>query len=215
LLISYQTYSTLFNNDSDKPFLSYPLRKIFNSQPLKSFLFKDLISLDLLNDTHKVLRPFDNYFTTIMESTKILTLSSSNQNILSADQNLRQYKNILTTKTNFNLNGTIDFNKKVVNLNSHYIYYNFKSFQLNSALFSICTSNRLNLDLPFIPIFDSFNLRLGALNYDTSNTLLQTIAPTLTTRLPLTLGLDFYKKGDVSLLKGKREGAPEFLNITY
>jgi hypothetical protein len=76
-------------------------------------------------------------------------------------------------------------------------------------------SNRTNLQAPYAPIFDSSNRGVSSLNYDSSNTLVEEITANNDSNNPLTHSYHLEKSNSISILKGKRDGAPEFLNASY
>jgi hypothetical protein len=53
------------------------------------------------------------------------------------------------------------------------------------------------------------------LNYDSSNTLVEEITANNDSKTPLTHSYHLEKSNSISILKGKRDGAPEFLNASY
>jgi len=103
---------SFFNNDTDKKYLSYPLRKNFNK-----LFFKDKLNLLQQFKTQRLENFFTlknfNFSTKVFNSNsthlKNLTYQSTNQGFLAADQNLRQYKGVNTNIANYNfLNPNLD-----------------------------------------------------------------------------------------------------------
>jgi hypothetical protein len=72
-----------------------------------------------------------------------------------------------------------------------------------------------NFTPPYPPIFETNNIFNSTKNYDTSNTVTDLIKPTVTKNQPLENLYQVQKSNNISILKGKRDGAPEFLNSTY
>ena len=215
LLMSYPTLLKTFNDNSDKTFFQYPLRKLFNSKlnelnTNNKELFNNITNEENSNVINTVDK-FENNGTT----KKTVTLLSSNQNIQPADQNLRQYDNTSANKTNFNLEGstglTINFDNQ--NLDSN--YFTSKAQNVNETTFYKFMSNRTNLIAPYAPIFDSSNRGVTSLNYDASNTLTEDFQSNDNVTTPLTHSYRLAKSNNISILKGKRDGAPDFLNSTY
>jgi hypothetical protein len=80
-----------------------------------------------------------------------------------------------------------------------------------STTFCKATSNRLFFDTPSAPIFTS-DASFDSLNYDQTNS---TYAQTFTTNGTFK-NVSSTKHGlDAPLLKGKRDGAPQFLSTAY
>jgi hypothetical protein len=215
LLSNYPTLLKTFNDNSDSMFFQYPLRKLFNSKVsslnLNDKMFFNNNSSETTSNVNNSLAEYSNNSST----KKTLTLLSSNQNIQPADQNLRQYDNTSVNKTNFNLEGStsldVDLNKQNLDLN----YFSSKAQNTNETTFYKFMSNRTNLQAPYAPIFDSSNRGVSPLNYDSSNTLVEEITANNDSNTPLTHSYHLEKSNSISILKGKRDGAPEFLNASY
>jgi hypothetical protein len=100
---------TIINDNSDKKFFKYPLRKLFNN-----FLFDNSLANSQLNNNNFLITQNSSLNSSIINNT-ILNLSttkkfsltnSSNQSFLPSDQNLRQYKDLTPNAQNFNLNSS-------------------------------------------------------------------------------------------------------------
>jgi hypothetical protein len=105
ILNKYSTLIENLNNDSDKKFFNYPLRKVFN----KFFYFSNLnkiisnkstSNINFLGNKSQNLAALS--YLNNNSTLKIKTLQSANQGFLPSDQNLRQYKNLLPNLNNFN-----------------------------------------------------------------------------------------------------------------
>jgi hypothetical protein len=213
LFQNYPQLLTMVNNNSDKAFLNYPLRKIFNENLLSSNLRNKGFLNANFNFNNTSVIPFSNTSLTNQHQTfKTLTNLSSNQNFLPSDQNLRQYENLEVNKTNFNLEGRQFFDSSMYATNPLTSYFNIKSSFINSNVFYKLSSNRVNFQLPYTPIFDTNNAFLKSLDYDYSNTMSDEIT---TSTQGFTHSYKTNKTNNISILKGKRDGAPDFLNTTY
>jgi len=142
-------------------------------------------------------------------------LLSSNQNILPSDQNLRQYEKILPNTNNFNLDGNVGISlpKEAKSLTDS--YFNLKSMNINDNIFTKVLSNQINLPAPYAPIFDTHTILSKPLDYDKSNVPTLEIQTTKDYDNSIKHTHSIQKSNDISLLKGKRDGAPEFLNAAY
>jgi hypothetical protein len=216
LFTYYNNLTTTLNNDSDKICHHYPLRKLLNTFLFGS-KFSSLINLKpnlLLN-----LEAAANLTSTKepktasvfnFSSTKARVYQAPNQLILPSDQNTRQYFNITPTTTNFNFSQPL-FSLKSFGSKAHDIYTAAKSRWVNTDLLLPLLSNKLYLEAPFSPIFSN-QTSVDSLNYDTST-------PQTQKHLYLnnTLKAIDYSKlsNDIFILRGKRDGAPTFLNTSY
>jgi hypothetical protein len=98
---------TTLNDNSDKQFFKYPLRKFFNS----SFFNNQLTNSQLNNNSNfssaqsssSTSSIIDNTLSNIGTTKKFTLTNSSNQSFLPSDQNLRQYKDLTPNSQNFNL----------------------------------------------------------------------------------------------------------------
>jgi hypothetical protein len=215
LLNTYPTLLKTFNDNSDAVFFQYPLRKLFNSKLNElNTIDKNLFNNSNNEETSVVANSADK-FNNVSNTKKTLTLLSSNQNIQPADQNLRQYDNTSVNKTNFNLEGSTSLDINLNNQNLDSSYFNSKAQNINETTFYKFMSNRTNFQAPYAPIFDSSNRGVTSLNYDASNTLVEEFQTRDDQNSPLTHSYRLAKSNNISILKGKRDGAPEFLNATY
>jgi hypothetical protein len=216
LFNTYERLITTFNDNSDKTIFQYPLRKIFNQQcNTNNFTNKDFVSNSFINNHSQTISFVNNRFQNNSKSNKTLTLLSSNQNILPSDQNLRQYDNLLTNKLQFNLSGktntTLDINQSWLNQS----FYNIKSNFINATNFYKLTSNQTTLTSPYAPILTTNDILANSLNFDTSNILTEDITTDNTTNSLINHTYNLQKSNSIGILKGKRDGAPEFLNSAY
>ena len=117
----------------------------------------------------------------------------------------------LKTLHHFRKQRLADLNNQNLDAN----YFNSKAQNLNSTTFYTFMSNRTNFQAPYAPIFDSSNLGVTSLNYDASNTLVEDFQTHDDSTTPLTHSYRLQKSNNISILKGKRDGAPDFLNATY
>jgi hypothetical protein len=201
----------LFNNNSDKDFLSHPWNFFYHIKLLKPSLINEKFSTNRSNENSAfIFSNKNNLLSNQIFTFKNQILSSLNQNILPVDQVLRQYWNLNPIKTNFNLEGLTSWVYKPLNLNLDNLYYNTKSYIINDDTYYKLTSNRINLIAPYPGILDSSNPFSTLLNYDSANSIFNSI----------NLNLKFYEininqNNDLTILKGKRDGAPEFLNTSY
>ena len=192
--------------------LHYPLRKLFNTQSLTIHP----MNLDLTKNNEKL-----KNLTSVTSSTIENTISnlnkdwsfslnhSSNNSILPADQSLRSYSNGLTNMQNSNLNEEANITVGTSTLNK--AYNTSKSGWINNDVFSKLATNRTFLDSPHSPLFSSNSL-VSELGHDTSNVSSET---TKSIRNTLVSARETKKSDIVHLLKGKRDGAPAFLNTSY
>jgi len=215
LLMSYPTLLKTFNDNSDAIFFQYPLRKLFNSKLNElNVNNKELFNNTTNNENSNVINTVDKFLNN-GTTKKTITLLSSNQNIQPADQNLRQYDNTSVNKTNFNLEGSTSLTINLDNQNLDSNYFTSKAQNINETTFYKFISNRTNLIAPYAPIFDSSNRGVTSLNYDASNTLTEDFQSNDNITTPLTHSYHLSKSNNISILKGKRDGAPDFLNSTY
>jgi hypothetical protein len=194
----------------------YPLRKLFNDKMnINNFINKNFYNQYGNTDSSEILPFINNTFQNNSQSNKTLTLLSSNQNILPSDQNLRQYDNLTTNKLNFNLSGksntTLDFNTSGLTQS----YYQIKSNFVNSLNFYKLSSNQINLTPPYAPIFTTNNTLTNSLNFDSSNIITEELRPSNQGNGLLDHNYILQKTNAIGILKGKRDGAPEFLNSAY
>jgi hypothetical protein len=216
LLTNYKDLTSSFNNNSDKRFFLNPLFKLFNKHFFKlQSLNTNFINNILTFENTQTLNLTSNKFLNNSQVKKTFTLSSQNQNIALPDQNLRQYKNIPLNKTNFNLTGKTNFTPNSKLAQTETLYYNLKARGLNSNLFYKLSSNQLNISNPYSPIFTSTNLFHKPLNYDTSTKVQEVLKNNLMTNTFITHFYNVRKAINISLLKGKRDNAPDFLNRSY
>ena len=215
LLNFYPSFSKIFNNNSDKVFFSYPLRKIFNSKFNNFFSYTNSFSSLFLTDNSQSLSLLNNEILNKDTLNKDLTLLSLNQNILPSDQTLRQANQINVNKTNFNLEGNLNFDINLSHFDLNNKYFNFKTNLFNSNLFYKLISNQTNLQAPFNPLFQVNNSFTKTINYDESNNLIDSISTTDNNNKLITHNYLLFKSNNIDILKGKRDGAPEFLNTTY
>jgi hypothetical protein len=216
LLENYKTIFTSLNNNSDGRFFSYPLRKLFNGYTFTlKLLSKNFLTNTLTFETAQTLDHNKNKFLNSHQVKKILTLNSPNQNIASPDQNLRQYKNLSTNKTTFNLTGKLSFTPNGVLGQFETLYYNLRSHGINTNLVYKLNANQLNLTTPYPPIFTSTNVFHSSLNYDSSTKIIEVFKKFPSDSSLNTHFYDVRQTNNVSLLKGKRDGVPEFLNRSY
>jgi hypothetical protein len=212
-LTQYNSVFSLLNNNSDKKFFQYPLRKIFNQQLLDSNLNNSSFTMNNnSSETSQTLSLISNKLLNENNTSKTLTLLSSNQNFLPADQNLRQYDSLLPNQTNFNFEGKYNYNLPLLTKDLTSEYYNLKSHNINSSVFYKLSSNKTSLQAPYSPILDSNNLLTNPLDYDASNYTVENIQAVDSKLLH---NYDIQKSNNITILKGKRDGAPEFLNSTY
>lgn len=212
-LTQYNSVFSLLNNNSDKKFFQYPLRKIFNQQLLDSNLNNSSFTMNNnSSETSQTLSLISNKLLNENNTSKALTLLSSNQNFLPADQNLRQYDSLLPNQTNFNFEGKYNYNLPLLTKDLTSEYYNLKSHNINSSVFYKLSSNKTSLQAPYSPILDSNNLLTNPLDYDASNYTVENIQAVDSKLLH---NYDIQKSNNITILKGKRDGAPEFLNSTY
>jgi hypothetical protein len=215
LLNNYPTLLNTLNDNSDAVFFQYPLRKLFNTKlNTLNINNKSLVGAINSDSDSSTLNPLTQFLNT-SSTKKTLTLLSSNQNIQPADQNLRQYDNTNINKTNFNLEGTTGFKTDLDKQNLDSGYYNLKSQNINENTFYQFMSNRTNIQAPFSPILDSTHLGSSTLDYDSSTSLVEQVQPTTDSQNPLAHSYTVQKSNNISILKGKRDGAPEFLSSSY
>jgi hypothetical protein len=215
LLNNYPTLLNTLNDNSDAVFFQYPLRKLFNTKlNTLNINNKSLVGAINSDSDSSTFNPLTQFLNT-SSTKKTLTLLSSNQNIQPADQNLRQYDNTNINKTNFNLEGTTGFKTDLDKQNLDAGYYNLKSQNMNENTFYQFMSNRTNIQAPFSPILDSTHLGSSTLDYDSSTSLVEQVQPTTDSQNPLAHSYTVQKSNNISILKGKRDGAPEFLSSSY
>jgi hypothetical protein len=112
---------------------------------------------------------------------------------------------------NFKLKPYISNHLGIENQNLYDLYNKELNKDLKESTFFFQTLNSLFCEAPFSPIFSNNNL-IDSLNYDHSNKLF--FRPFFSNRSL------FYLKGekkstDIFTLRGKRDGAPNFLNTNY
>ena len=204
------------NNDSDKDFLNYPNRKFFNETLFSKSLAgidstKTLGSGDFLdvNPGHTL-----GLFTLARpSSSKFLTLQSSNNNFLPADQNVRQYQGLLPATKSLNYSSPF-LDSTSENSLSTSLFKNFNDLGLRGAegdqLYPLL-SNKVFFEAPYSPNFSTLS-SVDSLNVDTSS-----LRSSKLNNLngDFVQSHDYLRTDDISLLRGKRDGAPKFLSTTY
>jgi hypothetical protein len=210
ILSNYPDSSNNLNTDSDKKLLLYPSRKLFNP----SFLnFKTAIpNFGKVDEGVSVpgvksFNPLQLYLNNSTNTPIIQTSQSTNQSALPADQNIRQYQDLTPNTHSFN------YAMNPVNIdNDLYKSYNIaKAGWVNSQLVTTFLSNKVYIDTPHSPIFSS-NTKVNSSSYDTSTTITDKLLPTKNT---FTNTVEVNTSNNIFLLRGKRDGAPNFLNTTY
>ena len=206
LLKNYPTLTTSTSN------FNYPLRKLFNSK----FLVSNSLNLDLVkaNSTSQNLTSLtssivNNTFNNLNTNQKFSVNHSSNNSVLPSDQSLRQYTGVSTTGKNLNLDESSNKSKMTSNLTN--AYNTSRSGWINNDVFTKLATNRTFLSAPYSPIFSS-NPLVSGLNYDTSNVVSAGVKSFNNTLIST---YEIQKSDSINILKGKRDGAPAFLNTSY
>ena len=212
LLRWYTNLTEVINNDSDKASLNYPARKLLNTslygstlRDLDTLKQSEVLNLEGIGTLGNFLEPLS-----LNTALKSSTYQSSNQGILPSDQNTRQYPNLTPNTTHFNFS-PVSFSYNFKGVGSYEAYLTTKLGGANKDLFLPLLTNKLYLEAPFSPIFSN-QLVVDSLNYDTTST-------HSTKRLYLNNTLktfdDVTNSNDIFILRGKRDGAPSFLNTSY
>jgi len=146
-----------------------------------------------------------------LANTTVFDPKSVNQSFLPSDQSLRQYRNLELNTVNINFSP--NFTNSLTYPNSNlYKYYNaICSNFINLNKLTTLLSNKTYFELPFSPI-SSNNSLLNNLNYDTSYLMSDT---SFIFKNKLFNLIKVQKLNDVYILRGKRDGAPKFLNNAY
>ena len=209
-LNTFYNYPTL--TEATPNSLNYPLRKLFNSKILVSHpknldLTKaDLGSKALTSTTSSVI---DNTISNLNTNWKFLINHSSDNSILPSDQSLRQYSNVSPNLRNVNLDETNSKNGNTSNFSN--AYNASRSGWINNDVFTKLAANRTFLEAPYSPIFSSNSLVSG-LDHDTSDIKSE---GTKSFKNTLISSYEVQKSDASNILKGKRDGAPAFLNTSY
>jgi hypothetical protein len=214
-LKNYPNLLTTINDNSDKKFFKYPLRKLFNN----SLFSNSLTNSQLNNNSSSFITQNSSLTSSVIDNTllnvgttkKFSLTNSSNQSFLPSDQNLRQYKDLTPNTQNFNLNTSGNWFTSTSNWDLSKSYNNSRSGWINSELFSKIASNRTFIEAPYSPKFSS-NLLVSALDYDKAGTSSYNVESTNNVLLNKNT---VTKSNDIHILRGKRDGAPSFLNSTY
>ncbi len=201
-----QNYPTLSSVTSAT--LHYPLRKLFNlklltSHPINLGLVKsNVVSQNLTSSTSSLI---SNTLSNFQTNQNFLINHSSNNSILPSDQSVRQYTNVSPNLKNLNL----DENK--TNWNLSHAYNTSRGGWINNDVFSKLATNRTFLTAPYSPIF-SPNPLVSGLNYDSSSVVSNNLK---SINNALISSYEVEKSDSINILKGKRDGAPSFLNTSY
>ena len=216
LFPSLKSHLNDLNNDSDKNFLNYPNRKLFN----ETFFSNNLASIDSKKTlgSGEFLNTNPQYSTGLFRlgmpsSSKFLTLQSSNNNFLPADQNVRQYQGLLPATKSLNFSSSLR-NSTFEDSLSTSLFNNFSDLNLRgvegSQVYSLL-SNKVFFEAPYSPNFSTLS-SVDSLNVDTSSIRSSGLN---TLNGSFVQNHDFLKTDDIFLLRGKRDGAPKFLSTTY
>jgi hypothetical protein len=139
---------------------------------------------------------------------------SGNQNFLSTDQNLSQYKDLESNKATLNFQNLNHFHYPLPNPRLNLSYLHLKSQNINPLNFYKLTSIRTTIQPPYNPLLGA-NLLTSSLDYDLAAITKASIKPLSQNSLLNTLNLTLKKTNIIHLLRGKRDGAPGFLNTSY
>ena len=208
----FKNYPSLLSTSPNSNSFNYPLRKLFNVQLYNSYS-KNLGLVKSASQTQNLTSltssAVENTFNNLDVNQKFLINQSSGQSILPSEQSLRQSANVSTNLKNLNLNdsSTLDFTSSGLTK----AYNSSRSGWVNNEVFTKLAANRTFLTAPYSPVFSS-NALVSSLNYDTTNVVSDGVKAINNTLLST---YEVQKTSNVNILKGKRDGAPEFLNTSY
>jgi len=212
--LNYPLFLSKVMTDNNK-LLTYPWRKFSN---INNF-FNKIRQLELnknLTDSDFSLTKLNNFrlykvFNYGFSNIKVFDPRSINQSFLPSDQSLRQYRNLELNTINVNFSSNFTNLPTYSNLNLYSYYNTICSNFINTNKATTLFSNKTYFELPFSPI-SSNNSLLSNLNYDTS---CLTSDTNFMSNNKLFNLIKVRKLNDVYILRGKRDGAPKFLNNAY
>jgi len=220
-LLVYPNIILELNDDSEKPNVKIPVRKLLNKSILKNNLINNN---NLTNSIHNnfttstISNMFNNNLNNISITTKIFKPLSDTQSILPSDQSVRKYSKLQSNNSNLNLSlglNSLDSNLKTLN-NSIVdpllkTYLSVKSKWIDFSISQKLANNSFFFEAPYSPILSN-NPYLIPLDYDT------TTNKTITNKsINNKIFINIAKKNSesVSLLMGRRENALKALTTAY
>lgn len=219
-LALYPQIIDTLNNDSDAAQIHYPLRKLFTERG-ELLSLHNSVGTKLsggTDSTSGTLPTITSNFNNFNDTSKLLTLNSTNNRLLPAEQSVRLFQKLMPTESNLNLsNGltplasSLDSRANTA-ANGINFYYNYGRGQwLDLPLTQKLASNRMFLS-PYTAPVRSNNPRTDTLNYDTTTT--THITPTLKgNKLSLRVESDLGE--DPSLLQNPSDTTPVSMHTAY
>jgi hypothetical protein len=220
-LLTHPNLIIELNDDSDKPTIKLPIRKLLAVPLIKNELINIVSVSNSTNHnytTSNISNLIENSLNNKSITTKLFKTASESQGILPADQSVRKYSKLQANNTNFNLSlglNSIDSNLKALNNNVvdslFKTHTNVKSNWIDFSVSQKLANNSFFFEAPFSPILSN-NPYLLPLDYDT------TTSKTITTNSinnKVYLNVEKRSSESISLLSGRRDNVIKTLGASY